>query len=326
MSKKIKKFDKTFDNIFTLNNIFDAWRNFKKGKSNKKDILIFEQNAFSKIYKLYEEIINNKYIHDKYESFIVYDPKKRQIHKATVKDRIIHQLIYDKLYSYFSKFFILDSYSSQVGKGTHSALKRYKRFYFKCSKNNTKTAYVLQCDIKKCFASIDQNILISILKDYIKCSKFMNILKIIIKSRPCGIPLGNLTSQLFINIYMHEFDKYVKFVLKEKYYIRYADDFIIMNCNKKHLLNIIQDISYFLKNRLNLDLHPNKISIKTSSSGVDFLGWINFSDHMVLRVKTKKRVLKKITDKNMTSYMGLLQQGNSKNLQKTIFSLLKEQK
>ena len=125
---------------------------------------------------------------------------------------------------------------------------------------------------------------------------------------------------------MHEFDKYVKFVLKEKYYIRYADDFIIMNCNKKHLLNIIQDISYFLKNRLNLDLHPNKISIKTSSSGVDFLGWINFSDHMVLRVKTKKRVLKKITDKNMTSYMGLLQQGNSKNLQKTIFSLLKEQK
>ncbi len=315
------KYDKTFEDIFTLNNIFDAWRNFKHKKTKKKDVLEFNIGAFSQIYALHEQITTSKYRHDEYESFTVYDPKKREIHKAKVKDRIIHQLMYDKLYPYFSKFFVLDSYSSQKGKGTHIALKRYKKFYNRCSKNNTKTAYVLQCDIKKCFASIDQDILIFILEKYIQCPKILKILKIIIKSRPQGIPLGNLTSQLFINIYLHDFDKYIKNGLKEKYYIRYADDFVIMSCDKNHLMNILSKITIFLKDILHLDLHPDKISIKTSTSGIDFLGWVNFPNFKILRKKTEKRVLKRVDETNLPSYTGLLKHGNAYKVQCEIIKI-----
>jgi RNA-directed DNA polymerase len=319
----IKKYDKTFDEIFTLNNIFDSWRNFRKGKTKKKDVIEFDTGAYSKIYKLNQELMTGKYKHDTYEAFTVYDPKKREIHKAKVKDRIIHQLIYDKMYSYFANIFIKDSYSSQVGKGTHLALKQYKNFLNKCSKNKTKTTWVLKCDIKKCFHSIDQDTLICILKKYIVCPRILNILKIIIKSRPQGIPLGNLTSQLFINIYLHEFDVYIKYTLNQKFYIRYADDFIVINNSKEVLVELLQKIRYFLDHELSLQMPQNKVSIRTASSGLDFLGWINFFDYKILRRKTEKRMLKRVNKHNLPSYLGHIQHGNTHKLkQKTLLLTL----
>ena len=112
-----------------------------------------------------------------------------------------------------------------------------------------------------------------------------------------GLPLGNLTSQLLVNIYMNEFDQFVKRELKVKYYIRYADDFVVLLPDKEYLENILVKMKEFLENKLKLRLHPDKIFIKTIVSGVDFLGWVNFSDHRVLRISTKRRMLKKLKRK-----------------------------
>ena len=121
-----------------------------------------------------------------------------------------------------------------------------------------------------------------------------------------GLPLGNLTSQLLVNIYMNEFDHFIKRYFKIKYYIRYADDFVIVSKDKSYLKNFIFKISEFLKSKLKLSLHPDKVFIKTFSSGVDFLGLVNFSDYRVLRTTTKRRMLKKLRNKQDNWKNGLI--------------------
>ena len=138
-----------------------------------------------------------------------------------------------------------------------------------------------------------------------------------------GLPLGNLTSQLLVNIYMNEFDQFVKRELKVKYYERYADDFVIFSENKEYLKNILKQMEEFLGNNLKLQMHPNKVYIKTLSSGVDFLGWINFPNHRVLRTSTKKRMFRNLKgndykDESLSSYLGMLSHGNGYKLEMKI--------
>ncbi len=206
-------------------------------------------------------------------------------------------------------------------------MNRFRRFIWKVSKNNTKQCFVLKCDIRKFFASIDHYILIKILKNNISDTDTIWLLNQIISSFSSigegkGLPLGNLTSQLLVNIYMNEFDKYIKHKLKIKYYIRYADDFVILSDNKLYLDSLIQIISTFLQNRLELSLHPDKVFIKTIYSGIDFLGWVHFYDHRILRTSTKKRMFKNLKDNlkpgTTASYIGILRHGNTHKLNKII--------
>ena len=133
-----------------------------------------------------------------------------------------------------------------------------------------------------------------------------------------GLPLGNVTSQVFINIYMNELDQFIKRDLKVKYFIRYADDFVILDSNKDKLYQYTSILVVFLKNNLKLELHPDKVFIKTLDSGVDFLGWINFHHHRVLRTSTKRRMFRRLKYNNskesLASYMGLLKNGNTYKL------------
>ncbi len=266
------------------------------------------------------DLANNTYRHDSYHAFNISDPKPRNIHKATVRDRLLHRAVYRVLYPYFDKRFIYDSYSCRVGKGTHKAIKQLQRYFWKVSKNNTKSCWVLKCDIKKFFANIDQCILLHILKKHISDESAISLLKTIIRSFHSigsgkGLPLGNLTSQLLVNIYMNEFDQYMKHQLKVKYYIRYADDFVILSEDKICLESLILKISDFLGNNLKLSLHPYKVSIQTISSGLDFLGWVHFPTHRVLRTTTKKRMLRNLSrnpsEESPTSYLGLLRHGDT---------------
>jgi hypothetical protein len=137
-----------------------------------------------------------------------------------------------------------------------------------------------------------------------------------------GLPLGNLTSQLLVNIYMNEFDQFVKHVLKVKYYLRYADDFVILLHDRTSVLHLLRYIVRYLRTELLLQLHPDKVFIKTLASGVDFLGWVHFGDHRVLRTVTKKRMLKRVNEYNnesvLRSYLGLLAWGNAYVLKKRI--------
>jgi RNA-directed DNA polymerase len=316
-----------FEEIISLENLLLAWKEFRVGKRSRKDVQEFEQHFMGNIISLHNDLKNKIYRHSKYEHFRISDPKPRDIHKASVRDRLLHHALYRVLYPFFDKKFIHDSYSCRLRKGTHKANERLKHSYYKVSKNNTKSVWVLKCDIKKFFASVDQNILIEILNKYILDKDTVYLLSEIINSffstkKFVGLPLGNLTSQLLVNIYMNEFDLYVKHMIKSSYYIRYADDFVFLSENKKWLESILSRIQDFLFIRLKLQLHPNKVFIKTFASGVDFLGWTHFPNHRVLRKVTKKRMMRNIKgyprSETINSYRGLLNHGNTYNICKKL--------
>jgi RNA-directed DNA polymerase len=273
---------------------------------------------------LQKELEAKDYRHGSYYAFKINDPKPRDIHKAIVRDRIVHHAVYKILYPYFDKKFIYDSYSCRNAKGTHRAMKRFQAFGRKISQNNTQTAWVLKGDIQKFFANIDHDILREILNNHISDENILWLLNQIIDSfhtenaTDIGLPLGNVTSQLLINVYMNEFDQFVKRELKIHFYIRYADDFVIFHQDRQYLENLIPKISDYLNIQLKLTLHPKKLFIKPILSGIDFLGWVHFPYHRVLRTTTKRRMLKNLkhkqTKESLASYLGLLKHGNAHKL------------
>lgn len=280
------------------------------------------------ILSLHDDLKNKTYSHGPYHAFNISDPKPRNIHKASVRDRLLHHAIYKVLYPYFDKQFIHDSYSCRLNKGTHKALERFRRFAYKVSKNNTKQCWLMKCDVKKFFASIDHSILVAILEGHIPDESTISLLKTVIKSfrstqQGKGLPIGNLTSQLLVNVYMNEFDQYLKHKLKIKYYIRYADDFVVLAQDKDQLIHNLRYIACYLNDNLKLSLHPDKVFIKTLSSGVDFLGWVHFPNHRILRTTTKRRMLKNLSQNSsketIASYRGLLRWGNTQKI-KRIFT------
>jgi len=321
-------FTNNYQYIISVDNLLDAWKEFLKGKRSRKDVQKFELNLMENILSLHYDLANKIYKHSAYHAFNISDPKPRNIHKASVRDRLLHHAIYRVLYPFFDKTFIVDSYSCRLNKGTHKALDRFREFSYKVSKNNHKTCWVLKCDIKKFFASIDQLTLLNIVRKYIPDVDIYWLIRQIVSSFNTGVPgkglpLGNLTSQLLVNIYMNEFDQFVKHQLKAKYYIRYADDFVFLSHNKDWLLNILPEVREYLRNTLSLELHPDKIFIKTVASGVNFLGWIHFPDHRVLRTVAKRRMFRAIKLKagshdTVQSYLGLLSHGNTTKLKNEI--------
>lgn len=316
----------TFKDIINIENLLEAWKEFIRGKRNKPYVQEFSLKLMNNLFALHEDLNSGNYRHGGYHAFNISDPKPRNIHKASVRDRLLHHAIYRMLYPFFDKIFISDSFSCRLGKGTHKALNRFRSFAYKASKNDTKTCWILKCDIRKFFASIDHQTLLNILSSYIPDKRITDLLKEIVGSFSTklgvGLPLGNLTSQLFVNIYMNEFDQFVKHKLKVKYYVRYADDFVFLSDDKNLLESLTSRIAHFLGENLKLQLHPDKVFIKTLSSGIDFLGWVNFSDHWVLRTTTKRRMIKRIKESStlatINSYLGLLKHGNSEKLGKII--------
>lgn len=275
---------------------------------------------------LHKNLTKFRYKHGTYHEFNVNDSKPRRIHKASVRDRLVHHTIHRVLYPIYDKLFIFDLYSCRINKGTHKAIERFRKFANKCSKNNMKTCWVLKCDIRKFFENIDHKILIDILSQRITELDTMDLLTEVIRSFEVkpekGLPLGNLTSQLFSNIYLDVFDKFVKHKLKAKYYIRYADDFVILHNDRKYLEQCLPNIKTFLSKKLKLQLHENKVFIKRLSSGIDFLGWVIFPKYQVLRTSTKRRMFRRIKEspKEATrqSYLGMLKHGNAYKLSKKL--------
>jgi RNA-directed DNA polymerase len=325
-----------------LENLLKAWKEFERGKKNRKDVQEFSLQLMDNIFSLHCDLLNHTYKHGGYQAFKINDPKPRDIHKAGVRDRFLHHAIYRILYPFFEKTFIADSFSCRNNKGTHKAIRRFHEFAYKASQNNTRACWILKCDIRKFFANIDHEILIGILGKYIVDENIMWLLGNVIESftSPAptpsqsppraggedlenGLPLGNLTSQLFVNVYMNEFDQFVKHRLKAKGYIRYSDDFVIFSEDKERLENIIAPIKIFLQEKLGLELHPEKVFIKTLASGVDFLGIVNFPDHRVLRPTTKRRMLRKIREKNFLLREDLISKGQFNRSLQSYLGILK---
>jgi len=289
-----------YNQLITIENLFQAYYEFKKGKKKRLDLQVFERNLEDNLFVLLRSLKNKSYKHGKYQEFYVNDPKRRHIHKASVSDRVLHHLLYKYLYSLFDSQFIYDSYSCRVNKGTHKGVKRLYQFTRKASKNYTGDCYVLKCDIKKFFASVDHEILSSLLRSKIQDEDILSLLTEVINSFSSelgngrGIPLGNLTSQVFANIYMNKLDQYIKHALRIKFYVRYADDFAILSQKKDFLEDLIPKIEDFLRMELNLKLHEKKVIIRNLKHGVDFLGYVILPHVILPRTKTKRRMFKKI--------------------------------
>ena len=316
-----------FEDIISTENLLEAWEEFVNGKRSKKDVQEFSLHLMDNILSLHQDLANHSYRHGGYKAFNISDPKPRSIHKANVRDRLIHHAIYRVLYPFFDRTFIADSFSCRLRKGTHKSLDRFRSFAYKASKNNTRTCWILKCDIRKFFANIDHAILMDMLREYIPDKSTLLLLSKVIESFSStrdgiGLPLGNLTSQLFVNIYMNNFDQFVKHKLKAEYYIRYADDFVLLHEEKSWLEEQMPHIQEFLEKQLHLMLHPAKFFIKTLASGIDFLGWVHFPDRKILRTTTKRRMTKRLrehpTPETYNSYLGLLSHGNTYKIQKGV--------
>jgi hypothetical protein len=329
-----------------LENLCLAWEDFIVGKKKKLAVLDFSRRLMDNIVELHEALVNPapvasapvpggpSYRHGGYESFYITDPKRRHIHKASVRDRLLHHAVYRISYPFFDRTFIGDSFSCRVDKGVHRALNKFRALAYRASQNHTRTVWALKCDIRKFFASIDHGILLGILKEYIADEDIIWLLTNIVESfetvnphptlsrgerERIGLPLGNLTSQLFANVYLNKFDHWVKHRLKARYYLRYADDFALLSRDRFWLEAAVPKIQEFLQTRLKLSLHPDKVFIRTLASGVDWVGWVHFADHRVLRTKTKQRMLRNIRQRpaeaTLQSYLGHLRHGTAIQLQ-----------
>ena len=313
-----------FEKIISLKNLFDAWAEFCRDKRRKKDVIEFEFNLENNIFKLHEDLIAGNYKHGGYFSFYIHDPKRRHIHKASVRDRLLHHAIVRVIEPMWDKKFIYDSWSSRKYKGTHAAVKRLFEISLKISHNRSRTLWMLKLDIRKFFASVDHEILLGILREKTFDDRLFSLFQDIIGSFNPGLPLGNLTSQLFANIYMNKMDQFIKHELKVHGYIRYADDFILTHPSKSLLETCTLKIQEFAEKNLKLRIHPDKIVLKTYASGIDYLGYVCFPNYRILRTKTKKRLFKKVTGKNFSSYNGILSHCRSRNLKIKMLRKLKK--
>ena len=319
---------KRYDGLFSLDNMFSAWNIFRRGKTRKKDVMDFEMHLEDNIFLLYEEVNNDMYHHLPYTYFEIFDNKKRDIYKAEVRDRIIHQIIYDYLLYCFEPAFISDSYASRMNKGQYKALNTF-RYFIKLASSAHKGCYVLKCDVRKYFDTVDQSVLFNIIKEKVTCEKILKIIKEVLSSYHSftspqkGIPLGNITSQVFANIYLNTLDYYVKKELKCRFYVRYNDDFVIIFENSKHIITTRDNIICFVKNKLLLDIPIEKTSIRKISWGVDFLGFVVLPHAILLRDKTKNKIYAHINRRNMHSYLSLLKHCNAYNLKTKILAMEK---
>ncbi|MBM2818232.1 MAG: Reverse transcriptase protein [Parcubacteria group bacterium] len=285
----------------------------------------FELHLEDNLFRLYEDLRNLNYKHSSYKYFQVFDNKKRDIYKAEVRDRIVHQIIYDHLLSLYEPEFISDSYASRIGKGQYKAIDVF-RYFIKLNYDNNKPCFILKCDVRKYFDSVDQNILLNLIRQKIICEKTFAIIKEIISSYVFsgfgkGIPLGNITSQIFANIYLNDLDNYVKRELKFRFYVRYNDDFVIVSESKKKLEEIRNKTIIFAREKLSLDIPLQKTCIRKIDWGVDFLGFTVLLKAVLLRDKTKDKMYANINSKNACSYFGILKHCNSYNLKRKILSM-----
>ena len=295
-----------------MSNLILAWRKARKGKTKRCYVKEFEKDMLGNLLLLHEELKNETYYPKPLKIFILRDPKTRKISKSDFRDRIVHHAIVNILEPIFDKIFIYDSCANRKGKGNLFALKRFDKFVRKVSRNgritfnnfkdnNYVTGFCLKADIKHYFDTVDHEILIKIIKRKIKDNKTINLVKIIIDNFKSiiinkGMPLGNLTSQFFANIYLNELDQFVKHKLKVKYYIRYVDDFVILHKSKEQLEKWKIKINDFLIKELKLELHPDKSKITFLSRGIDFVGFRNFYYFKLLRKRNIENMFSKVED------------------------------
>ncbi len=303
----MKTYQDIYEQLISLDNLYSAYRKARKGKTRKHYVLEFEQYLANNLIKLHEELKSQNYKPEQLETFTLRDPKTRKISKSEFRDRIVHHAICNLLEPIYDKLFIYDSCANRKGKGNLFGIKRLNKFIRKVSRNgrlikraldnNQIKGYCLKADIKHYFDEVNHDTLINILKRKITDEKVIWLITTIIKNSfksDKGMPLGNMTSQFFANVYLNELDYFIKHRLRAKYYVRYVDDFLILNKNKIQLETWKDEINSFLHDKLKIELHPQKSKIIPLSRGIDFIGFRNFYKFRLLRKRNIHNMERKI--------------------------------
>ena len=277
--------------MISMKNIIRAYKNARKGNTRHDSVARYDQMLMLNLGTAYRLLYCGKYEVSPYNEFKVYEPKPRIIKALPFKDRVIQHVLFDYIAPKLEKTFIYDSYANRDGKGTHRGVYREQQFLRKAGKGS----YIIKADIHHFFDSIDKITLLNILYKKIKDKKIMKLCEqfIMFDDKPNGIAIGNVTSQLFANVYLNELDHFVKDVLRIKYYVRFMDDFVINCKTKEEAITILAKVRKFLREFLKLELN-SKTQIFPEKQGVNFLGALIKYDYLKIRHKTVKRIKRRI--------------------------------
>lgn len=289
MPKTIKN---CFDKKLTFEKLMEAHKRARQHKSYKNELIKFEMNLENNITNLLNNIKNEKFRVGKYFQFKVYEPKERVINALPYNDRVVHQWYVEEFIKpYFVPKLINTTFACITDRGTHKAVEVMQK-QLRTFKRNYGDCWILKCDIKKFFYSIDPFILFNILKRSITDKKLLRFTHLLIfdnRISDVGIPIGNYTSQFFANIYLNELDQYVKNVLHVKYYTRYMDDFVLILKTKNEAKAMKDKIEKFLNINLHLELN-DKSRLYPYKMGVNFCGYRIFTTHRLLRTNSKTKI------------------------------------
>ena len=323
-------------NAFSFSSLYRHYLACRKNKRGTLNALKFELDAENQLYQLSSELQTKSYHPSQAVCFVLERPKLREIIAADFRDRVVHYVLVEHLERIYEPKFIHDSYACRKNKGVHKAVDRLHRF-IGILNSQPNTTYYLQLDIKSFFLSIDKATLMNLVKRHVAdenmlwlADKIINFKakenyvlhgkkslfealpehKSLIKSKTTtGLPIGNLTSQFFANLYLNELDQYVKHSLKCKYYMRYCDDFILLGKDEQQLFDFKLKIADFLKTKLGLELNPNYGDIRQSSNGIDFLGYVTRNNYRLVR----NRVIANLSGK-LSKFKNILVNDNGKGM------------
>lgn len=353
----MKTINNLFPKIYDFENLFEAYKLAVKTKRYRPDVMEYMDRLEENLFELQNQLMWGQYEVGRYNIFYVYEPKKRLIMSLQFKDRVAQHAIYRQLNPLIEKQYIKDSYACRAGYGTHAAINRLQ-YWLRETDRKKKKYYYLKLDIAKYFYRIDHSVLKRILARKIRDKPLLDLLDKIIDCEDTnfglplgadigdvafdemlgdvGLPIGNLTSQMFANLYLNEQDQYCKHTLKIHYYIRYMDDVIILHHDKRYLAEVQKQIADFLGNELNLQLNK-KTCIRPTSMGIEFVGFRVWSTHRKLRKKTAKKMKKRLRylfraytdgeidketlDRSVASYRGILKHCDSYGLRKSLNEL-----
>lgn len=347
----MKRYGNLYPKIIEFPNLLLAAKKAQKGKRYNDSVLEFNYHLESELFELQQQLKTKIYQPGTYKTFYIKEPKIRMISAAPYKDRVVHHALCNIISPIFEQTFIDDSYANRIGLGTHMALRRFTHFA-------RSSDYVLQCDIQKYFPSIDHEILKSLLRRKIKCPDTLWLIERIIDNsnkqfpvlehfpnddlltplaRKRGLPIGNLTSQFFANVYLNGFDHFIKEQLKVKKYLRYVDDFALFSNDKQFLSDARIAIEEYLTT-LRVKIHPIKSQLFETKQGANWLGFRVLSDRIRVRtenLRRAKRRLRKLqidyaqgnidlnqVSQSITSWIAHLEHGDTWELRKKIFNSL----
>lgn len=336
--------------------LFRCYLRCRRNKRNTLNQLAFEVGAEQNLLRLQEELNNGTYRPGPSICFVITKPKLREVFAADFRDRIVHHVLIEYLQAICEPRFIYDSYACRPGKGTHAGVKRLQDFTRSVTRNNHRIAYCMQLDVRSFFMEMNKDILKQLVRKHTDNAFMVWLADVIIDNDPTdhcritrggsllgsipphktlfgrpkhkGLPIGNLSSQFFANLYLNELDQFVKRRMQCRHYIRYMDDMVLLSTARGELLDWEMEIAHFLSGHLDLELRASKRRLHSVSSGIDFLGYIVRPFYILVRrrvvsnLKCKMRS-GRLNEQAWASYVGHFKHANARRLEQSLLGMRK---